>query len=36
MGNKPAKTRRQELANNDKRESRYAQKAVGNDDYRLD
>ena len=36
MGNKTAKARRQSAANNDKRASRYAAKAVGNDDYRLD
>lgn len=36
MGNKTAKARRQSAANDDKRASRYAAKAVGNDDYRLD
>ncbi|WPK37502.1 diguanylate cyclase/phosphodiesterase [Escherichia phage AV123] len=36
MGNKTAKARRQSTANDDKRASRYAAKAVGNDDYRLD
>ena len=37
MGNKTAaKTQRQKLANSAKIESRYAAKAVGNDDYRLD
>lgn len=36
MGNKTAKARRQSVANDDKRASRYAAKAVGNDDYRLD
>lgn len=30
------KSPRQKLANNEKRESRYAAKAIGNDDYRLD
>lgn len=35
-GNKTAKARRQSAANDDKRASRYAAKAVGNDDYRLD
>ena len=36
MGNKPAKSPRQKLAANDQKISRYAAKAVGNDDYRLD
>lgn len=36
MGNKTAKARRKSAANDDKRASRYAAKAVGNDDYRLD
>ena len=36
MGNKTAKARRQSAANDDKRASRYAAKAVANDDYRLD
>lgn len=36
MGNKTAKARRQSATNDDKRASRYAAKAVGNDDYRLD
>ena len=36
MGNKAAKSPRQKLAANDQKQSRYAAKAVGNDDYRLD
>ena len=36
MGKQAAKSPRQKLAVNDQKQSRYAAKAVGNDDYRLD
>lgn len=36
MGNKPAKSSRQKLSTIEQKQSRYAAKAVGNDDYRLD